>query len=32
MPEFTCLINDIGYTNDQAKINLLLVKFFDEMN
>ena len=32
MPEFTRLMNDVGYTNNQAKIDLLLVKLSDEMN
>ena len=32
MPKFILLMNDVGYTNDQAKIDLLLVKFSDKMN
>lgn len=32
MPEFTRLMNDVGYTDDQAKIDLLLVRLSDKMN
>ena len=32
MPEFTRLMNDVGYTDDQSKIDLLFVKLSDEMN
>ena len=32
MPEFTRLMNDVGYTDDQSKIDLLSVKLSDEMN
>lgn len=32
MPEFTRLMNDVGYTDDQSKIDLLAVKLSDEMN
>ena len=32
MPKFTRLMNDVGYIDDQAKIDLLLVKLSDEMN
>ena len=32
MPKFTRLINNVGYTDDQAKIDLLSVKLSDEMN
>ena len=32
MPEFTRLMNDVGYTDDQSKIDLLSVKLSDKMN
>ena len=32
MLKFTRLINDIGYTNAQAKIELFLLKLSNEMN
>lgn len=32
MPEFTRLMNDVGYTDGQAKIDLLLVRLSDKMN
>lgn len=32
MPEFTRLMNDVGYTDDQSKIGLLSAKLSDEMN
>lgn len=32
MPEFTRLMNDVGYIDDQSKIDLLSVKLSDEMN
>ena len=32
MPEFTRFMNDVGYTDDQAKIDILSVKLSDEMN
>lgn len=32
MSKFTCLINNIKYTNDQVKIDLLLVKLSDKIN
>lgn len=32
MPKFTRLMNDVGYTDDQSKIDLLSVNLSDEMN
>lgn len=32
MLESTCLISDIGYTDNQSKIDLLFVKFLDKIN
>ena len=32
MREFTRLMNDVGYTDDQSKIDILSVKVSDEMN
>lgn len=32
MPEFTRLMNNVGYTDDQAKIDLLLLRLSDKMN
>ena len=32
IPEFTQLMNNVGYTDDQFKIDLLSVKLLDEMN
>lgn len=32
MAEFTRLINDVGYTDDQAKIDRISVKLSDDMN
>lgn len=32
MPEFTQLMNNVGYTDDKSKIDLFLVKLSDKMN
>lgn len=32
MPKFTRLINDVGYTDNQSKIDLLSVKLSDKIN